>query len=94
MEKFDAFSKWAQILLQDFNEIDRFLIDPKKIFNYLSEIKEIEHWSLVSEQTVMVKNYLSFWKKLYALYHSFSETLKQNKIGYQGLIYKEAVEKS
>ena len=92
IEGFDSFSKWAQILLQDFNEIDRFLIDPEKIFNYLSEIKDIEHWSLVSEQTDLVKNYLSFWKKLYSLYNLFSETLKQNKIGYQGLIYREAVE--
>ena len=92
VEGFDSFSKWAQILLQDFNEIDRFLIDPKKIFNYLSEIKDIEHWSLVSDQTDLVKNYLSFWKKLYSLYHLFSNNLKQNKIGYQGLIYREAVE--
>ncbi len=92
IEGFDSFSKWAQILLQDFNEIDRFLIDPEKIFNYLSEIKDIEHWSLVTEQTELVKNYLSFWKKLYSLYNLFSETLKQNKIGYQGLIYREAVE--
>ncbi len=92
IEQLDSFSKWAQILLQDFNEIDRFLIEPEKIFNYLSEIKDIEHWSLKSEKTDLVKNYLLFWKKLYPLYTAFSDSLKAKKVGYQGLIYREAVE--
>ncbi|MBQ0768184.1 MAG: PD-(D/E)XK nuclease family protein, partial [Bizionia sp.] len=33
-EPFESFSKWAQILLQDFNEIDRYLIPQKEIFDY------------------------------------------------------------
>jgi len=50
-EPFDSFLKWAQILLQDFNEIDRYLIDPKHIFNYLHDIQKInsDHWSLSNE---------------------------------------------
>ena len=91
-EGFDSFSKWAQILLQDFNEIDRYLIDPEKIFNYLSNIKDLEHWSLAKQQTDLVKNYLSFWKKLYGLYSLYTDNLKLKKIGYQGLMYREAVE--
>jgi ATP-dependent helicase/nuclease subunit B len=31
-EPFESFSKWGQILLQDFNEIDRYLIPQKNIF--------------------------------------------------------------
>src|SRR5690606_23551561 len=45
-DSFEIFSKWAQILLQDFNEIDRYLIPQKKIFNYLSAIQDLKHWSL------------------------------------------------
>ena len=41
-----AFSKWAPIVLQDFNEIDRYLIPQNQIFEYLSAIQEINHWSL------------------------------------------------
>ncbi len=91
-EPFDSFSKWAQILIQDFNEIDRYLIPQEKIFNYLSAIKDVEHWSLQKEQTDMVKNYLSLWKNLNLYYNEFSNNLKERKIGYQGLIYREAVE--
>ena len=91
-EPFDSFSKWAQILIQDFNEIDRYLIPQEKIFNYLSAIKDVEHWSLQKEQTEIVKNYLSLWKNLHLYYIEFSNNLKQRKIGYQGLIYRKAVE--
>ncbi len=91
LDSFESFSKWAQILLQDFNEIDRYLIPQNKIFNYLSAIQDLKHWSLEKEKTDFVKNYLSFWNKLYKYYNHFSETLLKKKIGYQGLIYRQAV---
>ena len=94
VEPFDSFSKWAQILIQDFNEIDRFLIEPNQIFEYLSAIKEIEnqHWSLKEEQTQSIKNYLSFWNRIKTFYKLFNESLLSKQKGYQGLIYREAVE--
>ncbi|MFL1012372.1 PD-(D/E)XK nuclease family protein [Flavisericum labens] len=93
-DSFETFSKWAQILLQDFNEIDRYLIPQDKIFNYLSAIKEIEsdHWSIEKNQTDFVKNYLSFWNRLHKYYKHFTQNLLSHQIGYQGLIYREAVE--
>lgn len=91
-EPFDSFSKWAQILLQDFNEIDRYLIPQEHIFDYLSAIKELNHWSLETNQTELIKNHLKFWKHLKDYYSAFTENLLQSKQGYQGLIYREAVE--
>jgi ATP-dependent helicase/nuclease subunit B len=92
IEPFSAFSKWAQILLQDFNEIDRYLIPQDQIFDYLSSIQELNHWSLENEKTEFVTNYLNFWYKLKTYYHQFTTDLLKNGIGYQGLIYREAVE--
>lgn len=92
LESFESFSKWAQILLQDFNEIDRYLIPQEHIFDYLKAIKEIDHWSLETNQTDLIKNHLKFWTRLKTLYLNFSENLLQNKQAYQGLIYREAVE--
>ena len=91
-ESFDSFSKWAQILLQDFNEIDRYLIPQEKIFNYLSAIQDLKHWSLEEPKSDFIKKYLSFWNKLNDYYSKFAKALLQNKTGYQGLIYREAVE--
>jgi len=92
LEDFDAFSKWAQILLQDFNEIDRYLVPQNQIFNYLSAIQDLKHWSLEGDQTQLIKSYLSFWKKLNTTYANFTNHLINKGFGYQGLIYREAVE--
>jgi ATP-dependent helicase/nuclease subunit B len=92
LEPFDSFSKWAQILLQDFNEIDRYLIPHEHIFDYLNAIKELNHWSLETEQTDLIKNHLKFWKRLKDYYVAFTDDLLQSKQGYQGLIYREASE--
>jgi len=90
LEPFDSFIKWAQILLQDFNEIDRYLVNQTDIFDYLSAIKELDHWSLESNQTDLIKSHLKFWKNLGTYYKAFTEDLIENKEGYQGLIYREA----
>jgi hypothetical protein len=93
-ETFDTFSKWAQIILQDFNEVDRYLIDPQHIFSYLKAIQEInsDHWSIEKNQTELTKRYLKFWSQITTYYTEFSNKLIHLGIGYQGLIYKEAVE--
>jgi predicted DNA binding CopG/RHH family protein len=92
VEPFDSFLKWAQILLQDFNEIDRYLIPPKNIFNYLEAIQDLNHWSLDKNQTPLIKDYLNFWKKLNVYYASLNDRLIKKRKAYQGLLYKEAVE--
>lgn len=92
LESFESFLKWAQLLLQDFNEIDRYLLEPNSIFDYLKAIKEINHWSVSANQTQLIKNHLQFWNSLKLIYHKFTEKLLQSKQGYQGLIYREATE--
>ncbi|EAR02920.1 PD-(D/E)XK nuclease family protein [Maribacter sp. HTCC2170] len=92
-EHFLDFSKWGQTLLQDINEIDRYLIDVDGLFSNLSAIQEINHWYLASEKTKMVEDYIKFWNNLHQLYIAFNERLLQKKIGHQGLIYRKAHEK-
>ncbi len=89
-EPFDIFCKWAQILIQDFNEIDRYDINGHDIFNYLSSVKEIEHWSVQDEQTDLVSNYLVFWKHITTYYNTLKEQLLHQNLGYQGLVYRMA----
>jgi hypothetical protein len=92
IESFETFANWAKTLLQDFNEIDRYLLDPDKILKYLENIKEVEHWAIDSDKrTDLINNYLVFWKKLPHYYHSLYNYLLKKGVGYQGLIYREAV---
>jgi len=88
---FEDFIKWANILLNDFDDIDRELADSNAVFNYLQAINDLDHWSLDEEKTSIVKNYMSFWKNIKIYYNQLSSHLLNKSKGYQGLIYKEAI---
>ncbi|MEO2051724.1 MAG: PD-(D/E)XK nuclease family protein [Allomuricauda sp.] len=91
-DDFASFLKWGQTLLQDFNDIDGYLIPAKEILNYLSAIKELNHWSLQKDKTELIENYLELWSNLEGIYHSFTTEILHNKTGYQGLVQRKAVE--
>ncbi|MBB1139805.1 PD-(D/E)XK nuclease family protein [Myroides sp. WP-1] len=91
-EDFDYFVNWARMLLQDFNEVDRYLLNPQHVFSYLKDIEDINHWAVnVDQHTDLIKNYLHFWEQIPIYYNALYAYLKEKKIGYQGMIYREAV---
>lgn len=92
-DDFFTFSKWAQTLLQDFNEIDRYLVDATELFSNLAAIQEINHWSLQKGKTKMMEDYLRFWNDLEPLYHSFTNSLLGQGLGHQGLVYRKACQR-
>lgn len=92
-DPFEVFISWGQTLLQDFNEIDQYLIEPNKIFPYVKAIKEVEHWSGADSLTDLQKKHLVFWETLGLYYEAFREKLLKNGWGYNGLIYREASQK-
>jgi len=42
-DSFDTFIYWGEVLLSDFNEADKYLINTRQMFNNLSEWKEIDY---------------------------------------------------
>ena len=90
-DDFETYSSWAITLLNDFNEIDRYLVEPKPFFNYLASIKTLERWGVTNEKTELINNYLQFWESLPAFYQNIQSLLLAENIGYQGMVYREAV---
>jgi hypothetical protein len=92
-ESFDKFMNWARILLKDFDEIDRYLIEPEDIFRDLRNIKELEEWTLEREEIKFIGKYeekfLGFWDKILDFYKALSTYLKENNLVYPGRAYKE-----
>ncbi|HIP47665.1 MAG TPA: PD-(D/E)XK nuclease family protein [Lutibacter sp.] len=88
-EAFDVFANWASTVLNDFNEIDAYLVNPKSIFTNLKDINQLQNWN---PNTDLTQNYLSFLKDLEKYYIALYQKLVVSKKGYQGLILKEAVE--
>lgn len=92
-EIFDEFLHWSKILLADFDEIDRYLIDSKQLFRNLSDIKELEHWSVDNENlTEAQKKFLEFWDRLPGYYAQLSAKLKAKNMVYMGQAYRELAE--
>jgi RecB family exonuclease len=90
-EKFEDFIKWSRILIQDFNIIDKEIEDPSRIFDYLKAVKEMDHWSLDSNPTELVKRHLYFWSNIKSYYKEFSNHLLNINSGYQGILEKKAL---
>lgn len=59
-ESFDTFYFWGEMLINDFDDIDKYLADAQRLFSNLSELKKIdeEFGGLEKEQIEIVKE---FW---------------------------------
>ena len=85
-EPFDSFVKWGNLILQDFNEIDRYLANAIDLYKNLRDIKEIENWSLAQDElTEFQVNYIKFMAQLGNMYEHFTSELLKNGEAYQGL---------
>ena len=91
-QSFELFANWAKTLLQDFNEIDRYLLEPLHVLSYLKDIEDIKKWGIeVENRTKLLENYIDFWKLLPIYYKALYSHLLNKGFGYQGLIYRQAV---
>ncbi|MCG2429767.1 PD-(D/E)XK nuclease family protein [Aequorivita xiaoshiensis] len=89
-DDFETYATWATTLLNDFNEIDRYLVETIPFFGYLASIKTLERWGVSDEKTELIENYIKFWESLPLLYNNIQESLLKENIGYQGMVYREA----
>jgi hypothetical protein len=92
-ESLEDFMSWGSILLQDFNEIDRYCIDSKELYTFLTEARALEQWNLDNQAlTDFQLNYLKFWRKLGDYYNSFQKRLQDKNQAYQGMAFRKTAE--
>jgi CRISPR/Cas system-associated exonuclease Cas4 (RecB family) len=93
-DSLEDFLKWSQTLLYDFNEIDRYLVDAKKLLTNLTGLKEMEQWSLGEpELTPFQEKYVRFFEHIYLWYTAYQQDLLEEGLAYQGLAYRQAAER-
>lgn len=56
--EFDKFLFWGDMLINDFNDVDKYLVDPKSLFTNVKDIKEINSSYLTEEQLNIIRE---FW---------------------------------
>lgn len=64
-QSFESFLTWGSILLSDFNDLDRYMIDQKQIFKNLKSIKELESWQIDEEKySESQLKFMAFWEQI------------------------------
>ncbi len=84
------FFNWGQTLLQDFNEIDKHLIEPTKILENIKDISEIKRWDVSTEisESKVINRYYEFMGYMKRYYQNFNNRLEEQNVSYQGKSYR------
>lgn len=87
---FEEFMAWSTMLLSDFDEIDKYLLEAKQVFRNLADIKELETWELGEEKmTSAQKRFLAFWGRLSGYYYSLNTALENEGSCYNGRAFRD-----
>lgn len=107
-EPLDDFLYWGGVMLSDFDDVDKYLADPEKLWKNVEEFKDMQDLSfLEGDQEAAVKEFLGnfrndtpvkrdflhVWNILLPLYRSFNEKLAAEGLCYEGAIYRSLAEK-
>ena len=67
-ETLDEFIFWGEVILADFNDVDKYLVDPKQLFTNVSDFKQIQDtFSYLTEtQRKAIEGFISHFKDMSA----------------------------
>ena len=107
-ETLDHFYGWGQLLLADFDDIDKNMANAEMVFSNISNLKELDDISyLTDEQKVELRRFfanfddnpegirerfITLWNKLNDIYNDFKQRLRCQKLAYEGMLYRDVVE--
>lgn len=55
--EFDRFQYWGDVILSDFNDVDRYMADPAQLFRNIKDLREISSNFLTEEQVEVIREY-------------------------------------
>jgi CRISPR/Cas system-associated exonuclease Cas4 (RecB family) len=91
---FDEFLAWGNILLSDYDEIDRYQLSSEMVFKNLADIKDLENWEVDNWSfgnptlTEGQKRFMDFWDRLPGYYRRLNELLDKEGLCYMGQAYR------
>lgn len=91
LDTIDDFFRWAPTALSDFDDIDHYLVDPKKFFKAARDLKRIEFWSPDGKTTPMQGRYLDHLERMEIFYERLTARMQTARAGYDGWIARTAV---
>ena len=110
-ETLDDFYFWGELLLSDFDDVDKNMVPTDKLFKNLQELRALmDDYTFMDEEqveaiqqffqnfsierrTALKEKFISMWDVLGDIYQSFRSNLESQGIAYEGMMYRQAVEK-
>ena len=106
-EPLDDFLYWGGVMLGDFDDVDKYLADPEKLWKNVEEFKGMQDLSFLDEEQEKAireflghftkdgpvkRDFLHIWNILLPLYRSFNSKLAEEGLAYEGGIYRRLAE--
>ncbi|MDR1738548.1 MAG: PD-(D/E)XK nuclease family protein, partial [Candidatus Symbiothrix sp.] len=103
-ETFDRFYFFGETLLNDFNDIDRYLVNADLLLGNLHDLEQFKDFSyLTDEQKDIIKrffnhdtelknHFFSVWDNLKTVYHEFRKQLESQGKAYEGMLIRNLLE--
>ena len=90
----EQFIPMADMMLADFSEIDRYMVNVQDIYGNLHDIKEIGEWDVSGKElSQFQKDYLAFYKSIYKYYTELNKLLDERGQAYYGMAYRKVAER-
>lgn len=109
-ETLDEFYFWGELLISDFDDADKNLVDAGKLFSNLQDLKNMmDGFDFLSEdqeaaiqqffqnfsiekRTALKEKFISLWDVLGSIYNRYKESLENQNIAYEGMLYRSVIE--
>ena len=88
-ETLDEFIPVAQVMIEDFSEVDKQLADAAPFFSYLEKLQSLKVWAPGEEPDEYAIRYRKFWHLFRVSYFAFREKLNEKRKAYEGMIYRD-----
>ena len=104
----DRFYSWGELLLSDFDDVDKNLVNAETLFSNLKDLKEMDTTDFLDEEqravlaeffehfevrdTDIQNEFIRVWEILYPLYTQYKAHLKEQGMLYEGALFREVVE--
>ena len=108
-ESLDDFIFWGGVLLSDFDDVDKYLVDPARLFTNISDFRSLQDdfSYLEGGQEEAIKAFLKhfrtggkykdefrrIWDLLLPLYRDFNDRLRSRGMAYEGQVYRSLAER-
>ncbi len=90
---FEDFLTWGTMLLSDFEDIDRYMLDHAQVFKNLKAIKELESWNIDDDKlSVSQQKFMEFWDRIPVYYEGLHLKVRANDYITSALAYRKIAE--